>query len=184
MTDTIDKSNKVLLVVDVQNSAVENAYNREIVIGNINTVIAKARGKAIPILFVQHSDDDLIEGSNGWKFVNELDVRKEDQVIPKHYNSAFEETNLESYLRDQKINEIVLVGAATNWCIRATAYGALDRGYDLTLIGDGHTTESIELTKDKGLKAEDIILDLNIAMKWLRYPKRSNKVLKAKEIEF
>jgi hypothetical protein len=40
---------------------------------------------------------------------------------------------------------VVLAGAATNWCIRATAYGALERGYDLTLVKDAHTTETMEL---------------------------------------
>jgi len=40
---------------------------------------------------------------------------------------------------------IVLAGAATNWCIRATASGALERGYDLTLVNDAHTTGSMAL---------------------------------------
>ena len=31
-------------------------------------------------------------------------------------------------------SHITLAGAATNWCIRATAYVALERGYDLTLV--------------------------------------------------
>jgi nicotinamidase-related amidase len=40
---------------------------------------------------------------------------------------------------------IALAGAATNWWIRATAYGALDRGYDLTLTRDAHSAGTIAL---------------------------------------
>ena len=72
----------------------------------------------------------------------------------------------------------------TNWCIRATVYGAMDRGYDVTLIRDGHTTESIELGNGKEILAADIIMEFNIAMSWLKYPGRINKALLAKEIEF
>ena len=40
---------------------------------------------------------------------------------------------------------LVLAGASTNWCIRATAYAALERGYDLTLVQDAHSTKSMDL---------------------------------------
>jgi hypothetical protein len=72
--------------------------------------------------------------------------------LDKHFNCSFEQTLLEETLAQLGATHIVLVGAATNWCVRATAYGALDQGYDLTLIGDAHTTETIELGTVSGLK--------------------------------
>ena len=80
--------------------------------------------------------------------------------------------------------DIVLAGAATNWCIRATAYGALDRGYDLTLIKDAHTTETLELNNDIRIEAENIIRELNIAMTWLSYPGRTNGTASAEDVDF
>ena len=63
--------------------------------------------------------------------------------IHKGFNSSFERTTLEDVLAKLGATHIVLAGAATNWCIRATAYGALERGYDLTLVKDAHTTETM-----------------------------------------
>jgi len=105
-------------------------------------------------------------------------------LIQKKYNSSFEQTSLESELASLGATHIVLAGAATNWCIRATAYGALDRGYDLTLVGDGHTTESMQL--DSGLKidAETVIQELNVALRWLEYPGLKNGIASADDIEF
>lgn len=77
-----------------------------------------------------------------------------------------------------------MAGAATNWCIRATAYGALDRGYDLTLIKDAHTTETLELNNDIRIEAENIIRELNIAMTWLSYPGRTNGTATAEDVDF
>jgi nicotinamidase-related amidase len=77
-----------------------------------------------------------------------------------------------------------LAGAATNWCIRATAYGALDRGYDLTLIKDAHTTGSMELDDGVKIEAASVIHDLNIAMSWLSYPGRTNGTATAEAIDF
>ena len=173
-----------LLIVDVQNAALEKAFNRKKTVENLNEVQAKARAMNVPIIFIQHADDEFVEGSEGWQFVEELDVENGDRIISKRYNSVFEETCLEAVLHELRISKIVLGGAATNWCIRATAYGALDRGYDVTLIRDGHTTESIELGNGKEILAADIIMEFNIAMSWLKYPGRINKALLAKEIEF
>lgn len=77
-----------------------------------------------------------------------------------------------------------MAGAATNWCIRATAYGALDRGDDLTLIKDAHTTGTIEFDDGTRIEAADIIFELNIAMKWLSYPGRTNSTASAGAIDF
>ena len=84
----------------------------------------------------------------------------------------------------QRDLDIVLAGAATNWCIRATAYGALDRGYDLTLIKDAHTTGTIELVGGARIEAESVVNDLNVAMKWLSYPGRRNSTATAEEVVF
>ena len=87
---------------------------------------------------------------------------------------------------------IVLAGAATNWCIRATASGALERGYDLTLVNDAHTTGSMALDdgttgrRDDGtsVQADSVIRELNIAMTFLSYPGRKNGTAMADAVDF
>ena len=79
---------------------------------------------------------------------------------------------------------IVLAGAATNWCIRATAHGALDRGYDLTLIRDAHTTKSIQRKNGSIIEASGIGDELNVVMTWLSFPERKNGTAAAEEVDF
>ena len=82
------------------------------------------------------------------------------------------------------VSHVVLAGAATNWCIRATAYGALERGYDLTLIKDAHTTGTMEFEDGTTIAAADIVRDLNIGMTWVSYPGRTNSTATAAEVDF
>jgi hypothetical protein len=79
---------------------------------------------------------------------------------------------------------LVLAGAASTWCIRATAYGALERGYDLTLVKDAHTRKSMVLDSGATIEAARVVDELNIAMTWLSYPGRKNGTALAEEVRF
>ena len=72
----------------------------------------------------------------------------------------------------------------TNWCIRATAYGALERGYDVTLIEDAHTTAPLELDNGAKIEASTVIDELNICMTWISYPDRTNGTATAEKVDF
>jgi nicotinamidase-related amidase len=177
-------SKTVFIVLDVQNGVMKTAHEGAAVVENCAVVLAKARAKGVPVIFVRHESDDLPNGSEAWQVVDELKPQSSDAFVGKTCNSAFEGTKLEELLAGFGATKIVLVGAATNWCLRATAYAALDRGYDMTLVSDAHTTESLELPGGKKVEAADMIIDLNIAMKWLRFDGKKNDVLSAAEIEF
>ena len=177
-------SKSVLLVVDVQVGVMQTVYDAVQIIQNINVAVEKARSQGVPVIWVKHADNELIYGSPEWQLMPELSPAEGEIQIDKQFNSSFEQTSLEETLAQFGATHIVLAGAATNWCIRATAYGALDRGYDLTLIKDAHTTETIEFDDGTKIEAADIILELNIAMKWLSYPGRTNSTAKAEEIVF
>jgi nicotinamidase-related amidase len=182
---TIREGNKsVLLVVDVQVDVMREAWDADRIIRNIGVAVDKARDLDVPVIWVQHADDELIAGSPGWQIVPGLSPAESDPRIHKQYNSAFEQTSLEAILAEIGATHIVLAGAATNWCIRATAYGALDRGYDLTLINDAHTTETIELGDGTKIEAQDIVRELNVAMTWVSYPGRHNTTAPAETVDF
>jgi nicotinamidase-related amidase len=174
----------ILLVVDVQNGVMAAAHEKDKVIANIKTLVSKARAAGLPVVWVQHSDAELIEGSEAWGIVTELKPAEGEKRVLKHHNSSFEETGLEDILKEAGASRIVLAGAATNWCIRATAYAALDRGYDLCLVKDAHTTESIEFQEGRKIAAADIIDELNVAMSWLSYPGRKNEAVKTADLSF
>jgi len=182
---TIRKGNNpVLMVVDVQVGVVNGAWDAQRVIKSVARVVERARSEGVPVIWVQHSSDELPSGSSQWQWVPALVPSGGESLIHKQFNSAFEQTSLDAALASLDATHIVLAGAATNWCIRATAYGALDRGYDLTLVKDAHTTESMQLEGGVTIEAANVIRELNIAMAWLEYPGRKNGVASADELNF
>jgi len=184
MATVREGSKTVLLVVDVQVGVMRSAWDSPRIIRNVGVAVENARRQGIPVIWVQHADDELIHGSPDWQLAPELSPAEGEIRIHKQFNSSFEQTALEETLARLGATHIVLAGAATNWCIRATAYGALDRGYDLTLIQDAHTTETMEFADGAKIEAADIVRELNIAMKWLSYPGRANGTASAGEIDF
>jgi nicotinamidase-related amidase len=174
----------VLLVVDVQVGVMSDAWDAPRVIKNVSRVVERARGRGVPVIWVQHSDDELVHGSPSWQWVPELAPAPGEPVIHKRFNSSFEETALEEELAKLGASHITLAGAATNWCIRATAYGALDRGYDLTLVKDAHTTGSMEFEDGVRIEAANVVRELNVAMSWVSYPGRANGIAAAEDADF
>lgn len=184
MTTVREGNKSVLLVVDVQVHVMDSIWEADRIIDNINRAVEKARNQGVPVIWVYHTNKKMTHGSPDWALVPPLVPEADEIQIDKHYNSAFEQTSLEETLARLDVSHIVLCGAATNWCIRATAYAALDKGYDLTLIKDAHTTEDLDLGDEGKVKAVDIILDLNAVMNWVSYPDRTNRSVAVNELDF
>lgn len=182
---TVREGNRsVLLVVDVQVGVMREAWEAPRVIGNVARAVERARAEGVPVVWVQHSDDDLARGSPEWQWVPELRPAAGEPLIHKHFNSSFEQTALEDELARLGATHVALAGAASNWCIRATAYGALERGYDLTLVKDAHTTETMQMDNGTTIEAARVVDELNIAMTWLSYPGRKATTALADELQF
>jgi nicotinamidase-related amidase len=139
MTTLTDRPNTALLVIDVQNGVMAGTHKRAAVIANIATLTDKARAEGVPVVWVQHSSDDLAEGTEGWHYVAELRQAESEPVVHKRYGDAFEDTRLEDVLSQQKVGRLIVTGAQTDACIRATLHGAIVRGYDAILVDDVST---------------------------------------------
>jgi nicotinamidase-related amidase len=182
---TVREGNKAaLVVVDVQVGVMREAWDAARVIGNVSRAVERARTENVPVIWVQHTDHDLPKDSPQWQWVPELLPAEGEPCIHKQFNSSFEQTSLQSELAALGVTHIVLAGAATNWCIRATAYGALERGYDLTLLTDAHTTETIQVESGVAIEAADVVRELNITMQWLAYPGRKNGTAPVEHVNF
>lgn len=180
---TIREGNKkILLVVDAQVGVMQPTWQAPRIIENIGIAVEKAREQGAPLIWVQHSDDELIYGGPEWQLAPELSPAAGEVQIHKQFNSSFERTSLEETLAELEVTHIVLAGAATNWCVRATAYGALDRGYDLTLLKDAHTTETVAFEDGVTVEAATVIRELNMVMSWLSYPGRSISTVSVENI--
>jgi nicotinamidase-related amidase len=138
------REKSALLVVDVQNGVVEGAYKRDEVIANIELAVAKARNAGVPVVWVQHSDEELVIDSKEWQLVSELIPLNGEPMVRKTFRSSFEATNLEEILSGLDVGHVIVCGAQTNNCIRHTSHDALAKGYNVTLIADAHTTTGYE----------------------------------------
>ncbi len=98
MSTLANRPNTALLVIDVQNDVVQDAYERDAVVGNIGRVVEKARLEQVPVIWVQHNDEDLVRGSEAWQLVPELHRDDAEVLVDKSYGDAFEDTVLEDVL--------------------------------------------------------------------------------------
>ena len=67
MTTLENRPNTALLVIDMQNNAVERAHDRDVVVANVADLVERARRGGVPVVWIQHSDDELARGSDGWQ---------------------------------------------------------------------------------------------------------------------
>jgi isochorismate hydrolase len=141
VTTLENRPNTALLVVDVQNTVVAGAHERDAVVANVGSLVEKARREHVPVVWVQHFDEEIVRGSDDWRIVPELTPDDAEHLVEKSYGDAFEDTTLETVLSGLGVGRLVVVGAQTDACVRSTLHGALARGYDATLVSDAHTTE-------------------------------------------
>jgi nicotinamidase-related amidase len=182
MTTLTGRPNTALLVVDVQNGVVAGTHNRDDVIANINLLVEKARGEDVPVVWVQHTDDNLPVGSKEWEYVPELAQQKSEPVVQKSYGDAFEDTDLEERLAERGVGRLVVAGAQTDECIRSTLHGAVVRGYDATLVADAHTTE--DLTEYGAPTPDLVIAHTNLYWGFHEAPGRTAGTVATSEVSF
>jgi nicotinamidase-related amidase len=139
-----ERGGSALIVIDVQVNVVADAYLRDEKVANMASAVTKARAASIPVIWVRHSAEDLPLHSDGWQIVPELIPLEGEEIIEKTFRNTFIETNFEEVLAAKKISHLYICGAETNNCVRHTSMGALDLGYDITLIEDAHTTTGFE----------------------------------------
>lgn len=182
MTTLPDRPNTALLVIDVQNGVVANAHNRDRVIATITTLVDKARAEDVPVVWVQHSDDNLPRDSDGWQYVPELVRGDSEPLVHKTYGDSFEGTELEALLAERRVGRVVVTGAQTDACVRSTLHGAFVRGYDTTLVGDAHTTE--DLTEYGAPPPEQVIAHTNLYWQWQSAPGRQGDTVDSADVSF
>ena len=182
---TVREGNKgVLLVVDVQVGVVNEAWDAPRIIGNVSLSVARARAQGVPVIWVQHSDKDLRHGSPEWQWVPELAPAAGEPLIHKHLQlvvraddarrgarQAGRKPHRAGRSRDQLVHPRHGVRRA-----RARLRSDSDQGR----AHDRHHGARQRMR----IEAASVIQDLNIAMKWLSYPGRTNGTATAEGIDF
>jgi nicotinamidase-related amidase len=182
MTTLANRPNTALLVIDMQNGVVGEAYDRDNVVANIGTLVDEARAADVDVVWIQHSSEALQRESASWQYVPELVRTESEPLVEKSYADSFEATDLEAVLAARGIGRLVVTGAQTDECIRATLHGAIVRGYDATLVGDAHTTED---SSEYGAPPPDkVIAHTNLYWQYHTAPGRSAGTVNTADVDF
>jgi nicotinamidase-related amidase len=182
MSTLKNRPNTALLVIDVQNGVVNGAHERDAVVANVGSLVEKARQEQVPVVWVQHSDEQLVKGSEAWRIVPELTPAKAEPLVEKNYGDSFEDTPLETVLSGLGVGRLVVVGAQTDACVRSTLHGAFVRGYDATLVSDAHTTE--DQSAWGAPPPDKVIAHTNLYWKYETAPGRTAGTVKTTEVDF
>jgi nicotinamidase-related amidase len=183
MTTLPNRPHTALIVIDVQNGVVDGTPRRDVVVANINALVGHARAQDVPVIWVQHNDPDgLARGSAEWELVPELVRDDSEPLVHKTYGDSFEATDLEALLAEREVGRLIVTGAESDACIRTTLHGAFTRGYDVTLVGDAHTTS--DKSKWGAPAPEQVIEFTNLYWKYTEAPGRTAGTVETAEVSF
>ena len=182
MTTLESRPSSALLVIDVQNDVVEGAHDRSAVVAAIGRLVDRARDEDVPVVWVRHSDEGLVHGSDGWRIVDELRPGDAEPVVEKNHGDAFEATTLDEALARLAVGRLVVTGAESDACIRSTIHGGFTRGYDVTLVGDAHTTG--DKTAWGAPSPGDVVAHTNLYWRYQTAPGRTAEVVRAEDVVF
>lgn len=182
MTTLANRPSTALIVIDVQVGVVTDSHQRDAVVSNIAGLVDKARAEQVPVVWVQHSDENLVKGSDAWQWAPELVPAEGEPLVHKNWGDSFDGTDLETVLAGLNVGRLVVTGAQTDACIRSTLHGAIVRGYDATLVGDAHTTE--DLSKWGAPAPELVIAHTNLYWAHHVAPGRTGGTVMTEEVDF
>ena len=100
------------------------------------------------MFFFQHESENgpLDYGSINWQLHRGLVVQDEDIKIRKTTPDSFLRTNLETILNSKGINDLIICGYASEFCVDTTVRRAAALGFTVSLVSDAHTTHDKDHT--------------------------------------
>lgn len=170
-----------VLVIDMQIGVVEPAYQGKEVLDRISDLVARARRARVPVVYVQHHHATwaaLQPGAKTWAIHPQVAPAAGETVIGKTASDSFHDTSLHDQLARLGVTHLIVTGMQTEYCVDTTCRRAISLGYDVTLVGDGHTTW------DGPVPAEQIISYHNAVLPGLAHPTHRIAVRPAAEIAF
>jgi nicotinamidase-related amidase len=173
----------VLLVIDLQKGVLDGCVDAEGVVARTAALVDRARAAGTPVVWVQHEGEGLESGTEPWRFADALVPAPGEPVVAKRYRDAFADTDLDELLEGLDAARLVVAGAQSDYCIRTTTQSAAVRGYDVTLVGDAHTTTDTEW-EGVTITGEQIVAHTNRYFSGLRYPDQLFAVESAAEVVF
>ena len=163
---------RALIVIDVQNDYIGGNLPIEfppvaLSLPNIGRAMDAAKANAIPVVVVQNVLPEnapiMAKGTPGADLHPTVKARPSDHFVVKNLPSAFAGTDLEEWLRTQKIDTITVVGYMTHNCDFSTVAHALHAGFAVEFLADA--TGSVPYANRAGqASAEEIHRVVTVVM--------------------
>jgi nicotinamidase-related amidase len=166
-----------LLIIDIQEDytgpmAKKRFRDGDRIVAASNALLRQAQTKGIPVAYIQNVIDNpmisLIAGgiNSPGSLGTEMDRRLLNiagaKTFSKHRSDAFSNPELDAYLRENQVNQLLLTGLDAAYCVNITAQGALNRGYQVTIYPEGVATESgqnleklVQRWREAGIRVKD-----------------------------
>ena len=132
-------SKVALLIIDMQKNCKENTPCKasfENAVEYINEISEYFRERNHPVVIIQDAEAGG-EETEGFKCVEELIVSENDFFVHKIYSNAFWKTELDTLLKNEGVDCIIVSGFAVEHCVLFTYNGAIERGYNTFLLQNG-----------------------------------------------
>jgi nicotinamidase-related amidase len=157
---------KALVIIDVQKGMFDDPnyplHDPEAVVDRIAGLIARAKAAGAPLFWVQHDEGPagpFHPGKPGFPFHDKVAPGPADDVTVKHRSSVFHGTDFDAKLKRAGVDHLVIAGMQSEYCVDSAVRGAVERGYQVTLAADAHSTFDSRVAK-----AGDIIAIQNDTM--------------------
>jgi len=153
-----------LILIDMINDFFHprgNHYHPEFsfVLANVRRLLEAARRNGIVIIHAMEGHPPEHDQDFEWKKLPQhciigsfeaeptagIDIHRDEYVIRKRRYSAFFATDLDLFLRERRVDRLVIAGVKTNVCIRATAQDAFALGYDVLVVKEAVGSNHIHL---------------------------------------
>ncbi|MFC6294057.1 isochorismatase family protein [Lactiplantibacillus daoliensis] len=129
---------EVLLVIDMQNGLSDTVAFAEVLRRINNRLIAYHQAQQ-PVIFMQHTDDELAYGSWDWQLATGLQRQPSDRVILKYHSDSFYETGLTEVLQHLDAKTVEVCGLQTEYCVDTAIRVGHSRGFKMVTLA-GHST--------------------------------------------
>jgi nicotinamidase/pyrazinamidase len=152
-----DDGRKALLVVDIQEdytgrNARKPYRDGDQIVAATNRLIENAGPLGFKVVYIQNEITNPVlrllagglnaPGDPGTRVDARILQTPGARTFTKGRSDAFSNPALDAYLRELRVDELVIVGLDGAYCVKTTMRGALNRGYKVTVVTDGVATES------------------------------------------
>ncbi len=132
---SLDRTRTAVIIMDYQYRQLNMLpeEERKALIARANQVLAQAREKALPVIFVEVQWGERMPET---EMHRGIPPQPGEPILTKHRTGPFSTTNLDNILKSKDIRTLVLLGVRTSGCVLSAVRWAADIDYKLIVLSD------------------------------------------------